>query len=285
MNSVRRSFRWLLVPPFVFLAVTVGFALFAFVTASFFLATGMGLVGNTLTLKNYQRLLDFYYLEILAQTVIIAGLTTVGSALFSYPIALLITNKKTRWSTACLVVVLASSAMSLVVRALGWIGILTDGGPLNILLGALGIYIGPLHILGTDFAVILGLVHGFIPLFVLTLIPVLAAIDPTLQMAAAGLGANDWTIFRKVTFPLSLPGLIAACLLVFAMCMGAYTTPALLSAGHTLTFPMLIQQQIVTVMNYPMGGALALVLLALVLLIIWTSMWLTHKAVYGARGT
>jgi ABC-type spermidine/putrescine transport system permease subunit I len=285
MNSVSRSFRWLLVPPFIFLLVTVGFALVAFVTISFFPAVGMGLVGNSFTLKNYQRLLDLYYLEILAQTVIIAGLTTVGSALFSYPIALLITNKKTRWSTACLIAVLASSAMSLVVRALGWIGILTDGGLLNILLGAFGINTGPLHILGTNFAVVLGLVHGFIPLFVLTLIPVLAAIDPNIQMAAAGLGANDWTIFRKVTFPLSLPGLIAACLLVFAMCMGAYTTPALLSAGRTLTFPMLIQQQIVTVMNYPMGAALAFVLLVLVLWIIWTSMWLTHKAVYGARGT
>ena len=281
MGAGVHLYRWLLVPPVAFLLVTIGFAVISFTATSFYPGIGMGLTGDDFTLKNYQRLLDFYYLEVLGKTILVSAITTTASAVMSYPIAWCII-KKSGWSMICFVVILASSAMSLVVRALGWIGILTDGGPVSAVRAILGIANGPLHILGTELAVIVGLVHGFIPLFVLTLMPVLAAIDPDLELAAAGLGASEWTIFRKVIIPLSLPGAIAASLVVFAMCMGAYTTPALLSGGRALTFPILIQQQIMTLMNYPMGATLALVLLALVLCIIWTGTWLARSAAYGA---
>ena len=81
-----------------------------------------------------------------------------------------------------------------------------------------------------------------------------------------------------------MPGMVAASLLVFAMCMGAYTTPALLAGGRAGTFPMLIQQQVMTTMNYPLGAALALVLLLLVLGIVWASMAMASRVVYGGRG-
>ncbi len=247
----------------LFLAVTIGFALVVFVSNSAYQNAGMGLIGPNLTGRNYTRLLDSYYFEILWRTVWISAVVTLLSGLIGYPIARLVARGLSRFGTVAFTVVLASSAMSLVVRALGWIGILANNGPVNGLLTWLGLIEQPIPLLGGDLSVIIGLVHGFVPLFVLTLLPVLQSIDRNLELAAYGLGAGAWTTFRSVVLPLSLPGVGAASLLVFAMCMGAYTTPAVLAGGRAGMFPMLIQQQIMTTMNYPFGAALAVVLLLL----------------------
>jgi putative spermidine/putrescine transport system permease protein len=261
----------LLVPPLLFLIFTLGGALFIFLRNSFYASEGMGITGTGLTLANYARLADSYYAEVMLRTIIISLTVVVITALLGYPLAQYL-RRAGRTTRVVLLVVIACNAMSLVVRALGWIGILNDNGPLNQLLMLASIIERPVQFIGGDTGIIVGLVHGFVPLFVLTLFPVLQAIDPSLEMAAAGLGAGPWAIWRKVTLPLSMPGVLAASLLTFAMCMGAYTTPALLAGGRATTFPMLIQQQISTLMNYPMGAVLALALLILVLLLTWASM-------------
>lgn len=266
----RGATRLLLAPPLLFLAITLGVALFIFLRNSFYAFAGMGITGAEFTLANYARLLDPYYAEVMLRTVLISLAVVVISAVLGYPLAFYL-RRVSRAARVVLLVVIACNGMSLVVRALGWIGILNDNGPLNQLLIFSGVIERPAHLIGGDAGIIVGLVHGFVPIFILTLFPILQAIDPALEQAAAGLGAGPWQIWRKVTLPLSMPGVIAASLLTFAMCMGAYTTPALLAGGRTTTFPILVQQQVSTLMNYPMGAALALTLLVLVLLLTWSS--------------
>lgn len=260
--------RLLLAPPLLFLAITLGLGLFIFLRNSLYGFTGMGITGNEVTFANYARLLDSYYAEVMARTVTISLAVVLISALLGYPLALYL-RRVSRAARVVLLIVIACNGMSLVVRALGWIGILNDNGPLNQFLMLAGAIERPVQFIGGNAGIIAGLVHGFVPIFVLTLFPIVQAIDPALEQAAAGLGAGPWQTWRKVTLPLSMPGVIAASLLTFAMCMGAYTTPALLAGGRATTFPMLVQQQVSTLMNYPMGAALALTLLVLVLLLTW----------------
>lgn len=262
--------RLLLAPPLLFLAITLGGALVIFLRNSLYAPAGMGITGTELTAANYMRLADIYYAEVMLRTVMISLAVVVISAVLGYPLAYYLRRAGSA-ARAVLLVVIACNAMSLVVRALGWIGILNDNGPINQLLMLVSVIERPVHFIGGDAGIIIGLVHGFVPLFVLTLLPVLHAIDSSLEQASAGLGAGPWATWRKVTLPLSMPGVVAASLLTFAMCMGAYTTPALLAGGRATTFPMLIQQQVSTIMNYPMGAVLALALLLLVLLLTWAS--------------
>ena len=132
----------------------------------------------------------------------------------------------------------------------------------------------------------IGLVHGFVPLFVLTVLPVLQAIDPHYEEAAAGMGAGAWTVMWEVTLPLSMAGVIGGGLLVFAICMGAFTTAVLLSGGNTSTFfPILISQQVTSLINYPMGAAMAVALLLVVLIITWISIWRRGDCVWDGALT
>lgn len=264
--------RYLLITPsLVFLALTFGLSLFIFLRNSLLRNGGFGTITSEFTLDNYLKIIDGYYLEILLNTVWVSALVVAFSALLGYPMALWMMRRRSVWASALMLLVLSSNAMSLVVRALGWIGIMADNGPINAVLLGAGVIADPLPLLGGNSSVIIGLLHGFVPLFVLTLLPVLQAIDPNLEQAAAGLGAGAWTTLWKVTLPLSAPGIVAGSVLTFAMCMGAYTTPALLSGGRATTFPMLIQQQIAAVMNFPFAAALSAVLLFLVLFMTWSA--------------
>jgi ABC-type spermidine/putrescine transport system permease subunit I len=270
----------MLLPPSVFLIATYGCALIVFIMHSFFVSGGMGIVSDKVTLQNFDRILDPYYGQVLIHTALISLIVVLLSALISYPLALYVARYRTQTAIACFVFVLASSTMSLVVRALGWIGILTDNGVINHLMLSTGLISQPIQFLGSDLAVVIGLVHGFAPLFVLALLPTLHSIDRNLELAAAGLGASDWVITFKIVLPLSMPGLVGAGLLIFAMSMGAYTTPALLAGGKATVFAMLVQQQVMTVLNYPMGAALALVLLLSVLAVVLVGMKVARRFIY-----
>ena len=272
----------LLSVPVLFLIVGVGAAVAIFFHNSFFKNGGMGVILPQLTLDNYLDLVDEFYLAVMLNTLLISALVVVLTILIGYPSALYVARRRTWTARMFFLTILASSAMSLVVRALGWIGILTEGGPLNLALRAVGMVAQPVDFFHGNVAVVIGLVHGFVPLFVLTLLPVLQAIDPHYEEAAAGMGAGAWTVMWRVTLPLSMTGVIGGGLLVFAICMGAFTTAVLLSGGSTSTFfPILISQQVASLINYPMGAAMAVELLVVVLAIVWLSILATRRFMYG----
>jgi ABC-type spermidine/putrescine transport system permease subunit I len=280
-RTKRVSIALLVVPSIIFLTFGLGGALAIFFRNSVLTSGGMGIILPVVTLDNYLSLFDEFFASVMLDTLLIALIVVALTILIGYPAALYIARHRSWPARVVFLVVLASSAMSLVVRALGWVGILTEGGPINQALHALGLVAQPVDFFSGNVAVVIGLVHGFVPLFILTVLPVLQAINPHYEEAAAGMGANPWAILWVITLPLSMSGVVSAALLVFAICMGAFTTAVLLSGGKTGTFfPVLIGQQVTSLINYPMGAAMSVVLMLVVLAIVWAGILAAHRLVF-----
>ena len=272
--------RLLVLVPVLFVLATFGMATAVFVWSGF--AESGGVAAGAITFRNYERVLgDGYNWSVLWGTTRISLIVVALTALVSYPLAFAIARNRAWWGQVFLGIVLASCTMSLVIRALGWIGFLDTSGVLNSFLVTVGLTDRPVRLLGTEAGIVIGLVHGFVPLLTLTLVPILQSIDPMLEMTAAGLGAHRWAQLWKITFPLSLPGLVSGSFLIFAMSMGAYTTPALLGGGHAIVFPELIQQQVHLLLDYPTGAVLSLMLLVFVLIAVALAAALTRARIQG----
>jgi spermidine/putrescine transport system permease protein len=213
-----------------------------------------------LTLENWQRLADPLYLAILGKTVMVAAISTAFCLALGFPLALFIT--RSRNPQMFLLLVMIPFWTSFLVRTYAWMFLLRDTGLFNTVLLALGIITGPLAMLYTDGAVIVGLVYGFLPFAVLPIYAALERLDPALGEAAADLGATPWTTLCRVTIPLSMPGIIAAGVLVFIPCLGTYLTSDLLGGGRSILIGNVIQGQFTSARDWPFGAALALALMA-----------------------
>jgi putative spermidine/putrescine transport system permease protein len=180
---------------------------------------------------------------------------------------------------AITMIVIAPLIVSIVVRTYGWEVILGNGptGVLNWLLLATGLVGHPLRLLYTDTAVVIGSLHVFFPLMVLPLASALGKIDPALDDAATTLGATAWRRFRRITVPLSLPGLAVGGTLVFSLTAGSFVTPAILGGSSAQMLGMLVDQQILTVYDWPFGATVASVLVAIVLAVNIASMRLLDR--------
>jgi putative spermidine/putrescine transport system permease protein len=158
--------------------------------------------------------------------------------------------------------------MDVLVRAYGWIVLLSRSGLVNRVLVGTGLLARPMQFLGTETAVVLELLHEVLPFTILPIAGVLQRIDPALREAAIGLGAGSVTTFLRVTLPLSLPGLLAGTLLTFSLAMSAFVAPLVLGGGRVPMMSILIQQQMTLLLNWPAGAAQATVLVALVSLLL-----------------
>jgi len=167
-----------------------------------------------------------------------------------------------------LMAVVAPMLTGIVVRTFAWMTLLSDRGAINTTLSALGWIEKPLPLMYNELGVVIVLVHIYVPFMVLTLVGVIGRIDLTLEEAARNLGANRMRTFLEVTLPLSIPGILAGSLLVFALAISAYVTPVLLGGGNVLTLPMLIYQQVSASFNLGFAGALGVVLLAVSLVLV-----------------
>ncbi|MDU6832891.1 MAG: ABC transporter permease [Bradyrhizobium sp.] len=156
----------------------------------------------------------------------------------------------------------------IVVRTFAWMTLLSDKGVINQVLAALGLISTPLQLMYNESGIIIGLVHIYVPFMVLTLTGVIGRIDERLEQAAENLGASPWRAFLEVTLPLSLPGILAGSLLVFALAISAYVTPILLGGFQIMTLPILIYQQISANFNVGFAAALGMVLLAISLMLV-----------------
>jgi spermidine/putrescine transport system permease protein len=156
---------------------------------------------------------------------------------------------------------------SFLIRTYAWMFLLRDTGLVNTLLQSLHVISAPLPLLFNTGAVILGLVYGYLPFMVLPLYATLEKLDPALLDAAADLGASPAVAIWRVVVPISRPGMIAGCLLVFIPCLGAYLTPDLMGGGKTVMIGNLVQNQFTTARDWPFGAAISLLLMAMVLLV------------------
>ena len=223
-----------------------------------------GGVESGFTLEAYARFLDPLYLRILARTLVLAAATTLLCLVVGYPLAYAIAAAG-RWKHALLFLVVLPFWTSFLVRTYAIMFLLRDTGLVNSALMAIGLTDAPLTLLYTPGAVLAGLVYGYLPFMVLPVYASLENLDPALLEAAESLGARPADRFARVTLPLSMPGVVAGCLLVFIPSLGAFLTPDLLGGAKQVMVGNLIQQQFGAARDWPFGSAVSFVLIALVL--------------------
>ncbi|WP_332117129.1 ABC transporter permease [Azorhizobium caulinodans] len=251
------------------------FALFFFLPIGL-MAVMSFLTGNpvvmpnvTATTRHYERILDDpYYFEVMWTTVRIGLYTTAETLILGYPLAHLMARIKSRSLHALLLMaVLMPMLTGIVVRTFAWMALLSDKGVVNQILQALGFT--PMQLMYNEFGIVLGLVHIYLPFMILTLTGVIGRIDERLEQAAQNLGASPIRAFIEVTLPLSVPGILAGSLLVFALAISAYVTPILMGGFQIMTLPILIYQQISANFNIGFAAALGMVLLTLSLILVF----------------
>lgn len=232
--------------------------------------------GNTVltfhfTLNNFLRFFDPVFIKVLWKSLEIAIVTTIICIVIGYPIAYVIANVSERLQNLFILLVTIPMWINMLVRTYAWISILSDGGLINSFLIMLGL--PPIKMMYTDFAVILGMVYNFLPFMILQIYTVLAKMDRALIHASFDLGANRFQTFRRVVFPLSLPGVISGITLVFLPAVSTFVIPKFLGGGQYMLIGNLIENQFITVGEWNFGSAISLIMA----MIIMGSMILTRK--------
>jgi spermidine/putrescine transport system permease protein len=223
-----------------------------------------GGVERGFTLEHYRRFFDPLYLDILQRTFVWSIACTVICLLLGYPVAYVIARGG-RWKNLLLFLVVLPFWTSFLVRTFAMIFLMRDTGFINTWLLKLGLVEDPITMLYTPFAVMAGLVYGFLPFMILPIYASLEKLDLSLLEAAEVLGARPAARFRRVTLPLSMPGVVAGCLLVFIPALGSFLTSDLLGGAKQLMIGNLVQNQFSAARNWPFGSAASFIVMALVL--------------------
>lgn len=213
-------------------------------------------------------LLDPFSLQILGSTLWLGVEVTALCLLLGFPLAYVYLRVPGWMQGVLILIVLLPLLTSVVVRTFAWIVILGRQGIINTVLLDLGIIDSPLRLLYTEGGVVIALAQVQMPLMVLPLITALSRIDPNLGDASAALGAGYWRTFFRVTLPLTLPGIIAGCLLTYAAALSAFITQTLVGGGQMLFMPMYLYQQASTLNNWPFAAAISFIFLVAVLAVI-----------------
>ena len=215
-----------------------------------------------LNLGNYAFLIeDNLYWKAYLNSIFVAAVSTVLCLLIGYPMAYAIARANVATRNVLLLLVILPFWTSFLLRVYAWIGILKNNGLINNTLMSLGLIDQPIQMLQTDFAVYIGIVYSYLPFMILPLYANLEKMDLTLLEAAADLGCRPWKAFLKVTLPLSVPGIIAGCLLVFIPAVGEFVIPALLGDPGMLMIGKVLWTEFFNNRDWPVASAVAIALL------------------------
>ena len=231
-------------------------------TPTFDFSTGIGEFLSQLDFENYAFIFsDSLYVNAYFSALKIAGISTLITLLVAYPIAYGMARAPKEWQPTLVMLVILPFWTSFLIRVYAWIGILKKEGLLNLFLMNLGIISEPLTIMNTPLAVYIGIVYSYLPFMILPLYASLEKINPSLLEAAADLGSPPWKSFWQVTFPLSLPGVLAGCFLVFIPATGEFVIPDLLGGSDTLMIGKTLWNEFFANRDWPVSSAVAVVLL------------------------
>ena len=220
-----------------------------------------------LDFENFTWLIDdpLYYRAYLS-SLRIAGISTLITLLIGYAMAYGVARAPRGWRPLLVTLVILPFWTSFLIRVYAWIGILKPQGLLNGLLLSAGIIDQPLTILNTDTAVYIGIVYSYLPFMVLPIYASLEKMDQSLIEASEDLGASRFATFWKVTFPISLPGVLAGCFLVFIPAIGEFVIPELLGGSNTLMIGKTLWVEFFTNRDWPVASAVAIVLLMILII-------------------
>lgn len=227
------------------------------------------------TFSNYLQLNNSIYVKIFKQSFYIAGICTLICLLLGYPFAYILARMKSRYKGFLILMIIIPFWTSSLIRTYSMITMLKPKGVISSILIWLGIIDKPLALLFTDTSVMTGLVYNLLPFMVLPLLTNIERLDNKLIDAARDLGANRFTTFRRITLPLTMPGILSGCILVFLPAMTIFYIPDLLGGSKSILLGNLIQNQFLIAQNWPLGSAISIVftlLLAVLLLIYWRTM-------------
>ena len=230
-----------------------------------FTTSGNEIVNFTFTFDHFIRFFtDQDFLLILWRSLIIAFKTTIICVLLGYPIAYFIARSSDRVRNILVLAITLPTWINMLVRTYAWIGLLSDGGILSTILGFFGM--GDTELLYTESAVLLGMVYNFIPFMILQINTSLCKMDHSLLEASADLGANKVQTFLRVTFPLSLSGVISGIALVFLPAVSSFFIPKLLGAGQFFLIGNVIENQFITVGEWNFGSAISMIMAVIMML-------------------
>lgn len=285
-RDLRMNRTVLLIIPAAFIFIVFFVAPVAVMLAMAFNPSEVGLVGfslNDLTLETFVRFFQKQlYWGSLVRSVWLAVLAAAIALVLGYPLAYLVA-KEQRPSRAnfYMILILASMQLDLIIRMYGFMILLGDQGLINDTLMRSGIIGGPLPLMYNTFGVVVGMVQLALPFMILSLIGVIQGINPSLEEAARSLGASQWKTFFSITFPMSMPGVLAGSLLVFAISIGSYAVPVLMGGWRVVVMPMHIYQQVNEVGNWRFGAAIACILFAVSLAVVFVYHRYTEKYMGG----
>ncbi|MCB5410721.1 ABC transporter permease [Pseudogemmobacter faecipullorum] len=245
---------WLLLPAVLFLGIFFLWPLLRLLSAS--------LPGGDF--QYYEQIFDSpVFLRVIAATFKMALIVMLVTVLIAYPYAYAMANAGRRTLLLLTIALLIPFWVSLLLRSFSWVVLLQNSGLVNDLLLGLGITEKPLRLIRTPTGVAIGMVHVLLPYAVLPLYTIMKKIDIRLMEASAICGASYLRSFLRVYLPLSLPGVAAAAILTFTLSLGFYITPALLGGARDMMIPQMIAGQFLEQLNFGLGAALAVVLLAI----------------------
>lgn len=224
------------------------------------------------TLENFQRLADSLYLGVVGDSLKIAAITTVIALLLGYPTAYLIAQLPAKWKTIALVAIVLPFWTNFIIRVYAWIIMLSGPGLINSLLGT------KMELLYNQGTIVTGLLYSYLPLMVLPLYATIEKLDPQLREASANLGASAFTTFRKVTLPLTLPGVLTGAMFVFVPSFGNFVIPEMLGGSKSIMVGNLIRDQFLKARDWPFGSTLALALIAVLVVLLLVQAWAARRA-------
>ena len=227
--------------------------------------SGNAIINFSFTLENFRKFFtDPDFLLVLWRSLSIAIKTTVICMLIGYPTAYFISKCSQRVSNRLVLAITLPMWINMLVRTYSWIGLLSDGGVLQTLCKILGF--GSPQLLYTEGAVLLGMVYNFVPFMILQINTSLAKMDKSLLEAAADLGANKFQVFWKITFPLSLPGVISGIALVFLPAVSSFFIPKLLGGGQYFLIGNVIENQFITAGEWNFGSAVSVIMAVIMMM-------------------
>ena len=271
------------------LALPLGLAFAALFLAPFLLLFGVSFFNDDqITQPGFAQWIKFFgdpfHYKVIADTLLLGVKTVAATVIVGYPLALVFIDLGPRLQRVLIFVIVMPLLLSVVVRTFAWIVVLGHEGVVNSLLLRFGVISEPLRLLQTELGLVISMTQIEMPLMLLPLISVMTKIDPNLRDASAALGASRWRTLFKVILPLSAPGLVAGCLLVFASSTTAFISQSIIGGMRLIYLPLLIWQQSLVVFNWPFAAVISLALLVSVLSVITALSYLGRRASGAIHG-
>ena len=230
-----------------------------------FIQKGNAITTFSFTLDNFSKFFDPIFVSVLIKSFVLGIITTVLCLLIGYPVAYAISKCKENTQTILILLITFTTWINMLMRTYAWINILSSKGIISNVFQLLGF--GEVSFLYTDFAVVLGMVYDFLPFMILPIHASLSKMDKSLIEASNDLGANQITTFWKITFRLSLGGVLTGITMVFLPAVSSFVIPKLLGGGQYALIGNFIEQQFINVGDWHFGSAVSLILAVLVIVL------------------